>query len=372
MKIGFDAKRALNNSAGLGNYSRNLINALMQHFAGNDYLLFSPKAKDEFLNQLAGEFKIVFPEGKLNQSFHSLWRSFGVKNDLLKNRMDIYHGLSNEIPFGIATTMGTVVTIHDLIFLNHTEQYPFVDRQIYTLKTRYAARHAHKIIAVSNQTKKDLMELYGVPEKKIEVIYPIIDAAFQRTESRNQKSDVLQKYKLPGKYILNVGSFFARKNQQTLIEAFDLIKTQVQENLVLVGGAGNMRAEIEALIIKKGLQNRVHIIANVSNADLPDVYSAASAFVFPSLYEGFGMPIAEALLSGVPVIATSGGCFEEAGGKNSLYINPHSPDEIGAALLKVLGNSSFKHEMIESGFSHAQTMSAKIMAQKTMAVYNSL
>lgn len=373
MKIGFDAKRALNNASGLGNYSRNLLNALMQQFANEEYLLFTPKVIDEFFHQLHGDFKMLLPETQLQKALPALWRSTGIKNQLQKSRLDIYHGLSNEIPFGIkGSGIATVVTIHDLIFLKHTDQYPFIDRQIYKLKTQYAAKHAESIIAVSNETKQDLIELYGVPEKKIEVIYPIIDTLFENQEQRNKSKEVIQKYKLPAKYILNVGSFFARKNQKALIEAFDLIKTQVQENLVLVGGAGNTRAEIETWIIKKGLQNRVHIISNVSNADLPAVYGAASVFVFPSLYEGFGMPVVEALLCNVPAIATKGGCFEEAGGPASLYIDTSSAEEISVAILKVLSDEKLKTQMINAGFVHAQTMNAESIAQKTMAVYKSI
>lgn len=373
MKIGFDAKRALNNSSGLGNYSRNLLNALMQHFASEEYLLFTPKAKDEFFHQLHGDFKMLLPETQFQKAFPALWRSSGIKNQLHKNRLDIYHGLSNEIPFGIkGSGIATIVTIHDLIFLKHTDQYPFIDRQIYKLKTQYAAKHADRIIAVSNQTKQDLIELYGVAEKKIEVIYPIIDLHFLTADNGQRTTDIRQKYKLPAKYILNVGSFFARKNQKTLIEAFDLIKTQVQENLVLVGGAGNTRAEIEALIMKKGLQNRVHIISNVPNADLPAVYGAASVFVFPSLYEGFGMPVVEALLCNMPVITTKGGCFEEAGGPASIYINPSSAEEISAAILKVVNDDNLKAKMISTGFAYARTMNAESIAQNTMALYKSI
>ena len=164
MKIAFDAKRALNNSTGLGNHARILLNALMRDFPENEYLLFSPKAKDEFFHQLAGDFKIIFPETRLEKSFHPLWRSYGMNRQLDREKANIYHGLSNEIPIStVHSPLATVVTIHDLIFLKHTEQYPFIDRQMYKLKTKYAAQHADKIIAVSNETKNDLMDFYKVP-----------------------------------------------------------------------------------------------------------------------------------------------------------------------------------------------------------------
>src|SRR5688572_16701041 len=161
MKIAFDAKRALNNSTGLGNHARILLNALMRDFPENEYLLFSPKARDEFFHQLNGNFKIIFPEAKLQKVFHPLWRSFGINQRLEKEKPNVYHGLSNEIPIrNPKSGIRNVVTIHDFIFLKHTEQYPFFDRQIYKLKTKYAANHADKIIAVSNETKNDLMEFY--------------------------------------------------------------------------------------------------------------------------------------------------------------------------------------------------------------------
>lgn len=367
MKIAFDAKRALNNSTGLGNHARILLNALLRDFPENEYLLFSPKAKDEFFHLLTGRFKIFFPETKLETLVHPVWRSYGVNRQLEKERVDIYHGLSNEIPIrNQKSKIKHVVTIHDLIFLKHTEQYSFIDRQIYELKTKYAAKHADKIIAVSKETKHDLIHFYRVPEAKIEVIYQSVDLAFQ---TASQRVADIQKYNLPHKYILNVSSFFPRKNQQKLIEAFDLIKDKVEEDLVLVGGVGGNRKDIELLIQHKKLQNRVKIISNASNEDLPAVYQAASLFVFPSLLEGFGAPVLEALFSKVPVMATKGGAIEEAGGKNSLYINPDSAEEMADGILKVLSNETLKTQMIEAGFTHAQTMTDKAFAEKTMRVY---
>jgi glycosyltransferase involved in cell wall biosynthesis len=373
MKIAFDAKRALNNSTGLGNHSRILINALMRDFPENEYLLFSPEAKDEFFHQLNGRFKMIFPESRLAKSLHQLWRSYGVNRQLEKERINVFHGLSNEIPIrNHKSNIRTVVTIHDLIFLKHTDQYPFIDRQIYELKTRYAAKHADQIIAVSNETKNDLIQYYHVPDSKIEVIYPSVDTQFQTLKSSNQLESIRRKYALPNKYILNVGSFFPRKNQKTLIEAFDLIKDKIDEDLVLVGGTGSIQKQIEALIRKKNLQSRVKIMSGISNSDLSVVYQAASLFVFPSLFEGFGAPVLEALISRVPVIATANGAIQEAGGRNSVYVNPLNGEEIGDAILSVLKNEELRTQMIEAGNAHAQSMTDKVFAEKTMSVYKEI
>ena len=373
MRIAFDAKRMLNNPTGLGNHARILVNALMRDYPDNEYLLFSPKAREEFFHQIHGEFEVHFPETKWAQSFHPLWRSYGITDDLLRNKVEIYHGISNELPLNIHRSgIQAVVTIHDLIFLKHTDQYPWIDRQIYTHKTRYAAKHADKIIAVSQETKRDLMSMYAVPEKKITVIYPSVDRNFYDKASEEKRTMVAKRHHLPPKYILNVGSFFPRKNQLKLIEAFDMIKDQIADDLVLAGSAGDMLSAIQNMIIARKLEQRVHIITDVSNDDMPSVYQGASTFVFPSLLEGFGAPVLEALASGVPVIATQGGAIEEAGGRNSIFINPYEAEDIGEKIVAVLKNEDLRSSMIASGIEHAQTITDTVFAAKTMELYKSV
>lgn len=371
MRIAFDAKRAFNNGTGLGNYARLLLNALMRDYTDNDYLLFTPKMKDEFFHQIQGEYKLVMPQSKLHQALHSYWRSYGISQQLVKHRADIYHGLSNELPFNIHNTgIKTVVTIHDVIFRKHIEQYPWIDRQFYHAKTKYAVKHADKVIAVSEETKRDLIELYAVPEKKIAVVYQSVNPIFYDSTLRNAV-DVYSKYKLPKKYILNVGSFYPRKNQAALIQAFDAIKHEVEDDLVLVSSTGNVKA-IQALIADKKLEQRVHILGNVTNEDMPALYQQASVFVFPSLHEGFGVPVLEALFSRTPVVATKGGAIEEAAGKNSLLINPTSIDEMADSMLQVLKNDALRQEMITAGYAHAMTMTDTAFAANTMKVYEDL
>lgn len=378
MKIGFDAKRALNNHSGLGNYSRNLLNGLMEYYPDNDYLLFSPKANEKLFHQLNDNFKPVFPDNKFSKSFHPLWRSFGIRKQLHQNRVEIYHGLSNEIPFAMRQTgIGLVVTIHDLIFLKHKQQYPLIDRKVYEFKTRYAAKHADKIVAVSNETKCDLVELYKVPENKIEVVYPLSVVSSQLTVKSDEmlvekRNKIHETHQLPPKYILNVGSFFPRKNQAKLIEAFDRIKNNIEEDLVLVGGSGTTLKQLTEMIFERKIDKRVHILTDVSNDELSAIYKNANLFVFPSLFEGFGMPVVEALQSGVPVVASKGGAIEEAAGKGSALVQPHSAEDIAAKILTVLKDEALRKEMIEAGIKHAQTMNSKSLTDQLMKVYLSV
>lgn len=373
MKIGFDAKRALNNSTGLGNHARILLNGLRQHFPDNKYHLYAPKAHNDWLQELNGEFELHFPQNKFHKTIPALWRSYGVANDLRKHRIDIYHGLSNEIPYDVYRAVrATVVTIHDLIFLKHKEQYPFLDRKVYELKTRYAAKHADRIIAVSNETKADLINYYNVPENVIDIIYPAVDVSFEQTNTQEQIQHVKNKFNLPEKYILNVGSFFPRKNQATLIRAFNTIKQETDASLVLVGNGGLMLASTKQLVSDLNLGDRVHFVTHVSNEELPALYALALLFVFPSLYEGFGAPVLEALWKKLPVIATANSAMAEAAGEHSLFVDPRSHEDIAAKMLRVLNDNEIQKAMKESGYSHAKTMSAKNFATQTMQLYKQL
>ncbi len=373
MKIALDAKRMLNNGTGLGNHARILANALIRDYPENEYQLYTPQIDDRYLNELHGTFSIEMPRSKFAQALHPWWRSYSIAEDLLKNMVDVYHGLSNELPLNIHRSgIPTVVTIHDLIFLKHREQYPWLDRQVYTVKTKYAARYAHRIIAVSEETKQDLIEYYHVPEKKIEVIYQSIDPRFYAAADADALSAFRKKFQLPDQYILNVSSFFPRKNQLKLIEAFDLIKDKIPQYLVLAGGAGSMLPEINEMIKERKLSDRIITPTHVSNDEMPLLYQASDLFVYPALMEGFGMPVLEALVSGVPVIATGSGAIREASGEGGLTINPEDMQDISAKMLSALQDKELADKMIAAGRRHAGKMTDSLFASAVMNVYRSV
>ncbi len=373
MKIALDAKRMLNNGTGLGNHARILANALMRDYPYHEYQLYTPRVQDHYLSELHGTYSLHMPGSKLSQALHPWWRSYSITEDLLRNMVDVYHGLSNELPLNIHRSgIPTVVTIHDLIFLKHHAQYPWLDRQIYTMKTRYATKHAGKIIAVSEETKRDLIDLYRVPEKRIEVIYQSIDPRFYNRAEPGTLNSFRKKYNVPDKYILNVSSFFPRKNQIKLIEAFDIIKEEVPHHLVLAGGAGNMLGEITKLIDQNRLSDRVCILTGVSNEEMPLLYQGAELFVYPALLEGFGMPVLEALTSGTPVVASQGGAIQEAAGSGSLMTDPKHAEDIAAKVLNALHDPIKRSEMIRLGYEHAATMTDTLFAANVMRVYEAV
>ncbi|RZJ64730.1 MAG: glycosyltransferase family 1 protein, partial [Flavobacterium sp.] len=189
MRLGFDGKRAANNLTGLGNYSRSLIEHLAKGFPQNQYFIYTPKAKEPILKFSLFNLQNIFL--KLPKKSKFLWRSFGVKYQLLKDKIDLFHGLSYEIPFGLKKTgIKSVVTIHDLIFLRKPEYYQPIDRLIYNYKSKYACKNADQIIAISEKTKQDIIELYNISPAKIEVIYQSCDDSFKVAATAAQKEEV--------------------------------------------------------------------------------------------------------------------------------------------------------------------------------------
>lgn len=371
MKIGFDGKRAANNLTGLGNYSRSLILQLSEFFHQNQYFVYSPKVKEN--RQITSFFEKdnIFLKLPESSGLSFLWRSFGIKKQLLKDKIDIYHGLSHEIPFGMQQLpVKTIVTIHDLIYLRFPSNYKYIDRLIYNFKGKYACKHADRIIAISERTKNDLIECYQADPSKIEVIYQSCDESFKIQASPEVKSAVRERYRLPEKYILNVGTIEPRKNLLLIVQALPTVNTAYK--LVVVGKKKAYAQEVIAEIDRLGLQDRVIFLKDIPFSDLPSIYQLASVFVYPSFYEGFGIPIIEALYGNIPVIAATGSCLEEAGGPDSLYISPDNAPELSKAINSVLDNPELASHMKAKGLSYVQKFNPVLLSHQLMDFYTSI
>lgn len=376
MRIGFDAKRAYHNATGLGNYSRTLILSLAEYFPENEYFLFNPKPSDRF--ELKGPaLREIQPGSMIYRSLPSLWRTYGIKKDLRKNNIDIYHGLSHEIPRGIENTgIRSVVTMHDLIFEKYPEQFNPADVKIYRSKFRHACEKSNLIIAVSEQTKKDIIDLYRIPGEKIRVCYQSCRPDFFHDISESDLQAVRLKFALPEKYFIYVGSIIERKNLHRIIEAMSAMDASCRLPLVVIGTGSSYREKAGKLIEKSGLENQVLFLSekgfSISEHDLHALYKMSEALIYPSLYEGFGIPILEALASGTPVITSKTSCLPEAGGPGSLYVNPLDTDDIARAMTKILSDESGSAEMIKQGKEHARKFSREKAAADVMNVYREL
>lgn len=367
MRIGFDAKRAFNNQSGLGNYSRNLLSALYSGYPDFSYILYTPQIK-KYLFDLSGRnFELRMPDKIFHRIFPSLWRTFAVSSEIIKDKLDVYHGLSHELPAGIENTgIKSVVTIHDLIFFRYPDLYPAIDRFIYMKKFRYACDKADRIIAVSRQTADDIIKYFEINPDRIDVIYQSCNPLFMKDPDDSQNQSIRIKYRLPDHYILNIGNIEERKNSLTLIKAVHL--TGIDIPVVIIGRKTKYYQKVKKYIDDNRLKN-VHIFDTISNEELPSVYRMADVFVYPSLFEGFGIPVIEALFSGTPVIASKGGCFAEAGGPDSIYVSALDHEELAAAIKRLLSDEAIRKRMIEAGYRYAKKFTPEKAADDVMQVY---
>jgi len=370
MRIGFDAKRAFFNRSGLGNYSRDLILSLLQYYPGNEYYIYTPSLTNSISFLPDDKVNIGLPSGNPGKLRQAFWRSYLLASRAKKDDIEIFHGLSNEIPKNIhGKDIKSVVTIHDLIFLRHPQWYNPADVAIYKRKFRYSSVHADRIVAISSQTKEDLISFFSIEEKKIEVIYQGCNEAFKHSLNETEKQKVKERWNLPDEFLLYVGTIEERKNLLTLVKA--LSNSNITFPLVVVGRRSGYYNKVREYLDKQGIKN-ITFLKEVPVADLPGIYQMSKVFIYPSLFEGFGIPILEALYSKVPVITSKGGCFSEAGGAFSLYIDPGNTEELGEAIIRVLNDIRLQQQMIKEGFKHALQFSNEDIAHRVMKLYNGL
>ena len=380
MIIAFDAKRIFQNKTGLGNYSRTLVNSLSHQFPDNNYLLFAPKQTDLFNLEASTNIEWIGPDNFLSKRFPSLWRSKFVCKDLNKRGVDIYHGLSHEIPYGIQhTKIKSVVTIHDLIFERYPQQYNPIDVFTYRFKIKNACKNANHVIAISEQTKNDLINLYQVDGNKISVCYQSCDFAFFKEENSITTEQTRLKYNLPKDFFLFVGSIIERKNLLAICKAMLLIEKKERVPLVVIGKGGLYLKKIKQFLAQTGLENDVHFLSEKTDAeiipdflaiyDLASIYRCANALIYPSVFEGFGIPILEAMAAGTPVITSGLSCMPEVGGDAVLYVNPYDEHDI-ASKMKILNSDlMLRNDLSRKGKERSLQFTDQNCAQRVMNVY---
>jgi glycosyltransferase involved in cell wall biosynthesis len=368
MIVGFDAKRVFHNATGLGNYSRDVLRILHRLRPGNAYLAYTPRPGELPFDLGGGRVEVRGPSGLAGRAFPALWRTRGIVADLRRDGVDLFHGLSNELPVGIeGSGIASVVTIHDLIFERLPELYPPLDRRIYAAKARSAARRADVIVAVSEQTAQDLVDLYGVERGRIRVVYQTCHELFRASVPEERLREVAARYELPPRFLLAVGTIERRKNLLLALQALEGLPGVL---LVAVGRPTPYAEELIAFARARGLSDRVRLLSGVPSADLAAMYRLATLALYPSLFEGFGIPIVEALFSGTPVVTTRGGCFVEAGGPGSAYVDPHDPGALRETLARLLEDDGARRRMRDEGLRHAARFSEEAIADGLSAAYD--
>ena len=369
--IAFDGKRAVQNYTGIGNYSRLALESLLPLMPDARFDLYVPKIKPNprLKNLLANpRVSLRTPDTLSGRILPHLWRSKGLTDQLHRDRPALYHGLSNELPIGIERSgVPSVVTIHDLIFERHPEFYHAPDVAICRRKFRHAAAVADRVIAISERTASDLRELYGVPDEKIRVVYQGCSQLFFKTPASESIADNRGRF---GRYIIGVGTIEARKNQMLTLRALPLLPQDV--NLVLVGRQTAYARRILAEARKLGVENRLTMLSGVAMTSIPALYAAAEVAAYPSFYEGFGIPMLEALAAGVPLVAATGSCLEEAGGPGALYVNPTNVEAFAAAANRLLASPRLRDEMVDRGRQYIARFAPANFGRGLVNVYNEL
>ena len=382
MIIGYDGKRAFQNTTGLGNYSRSLIKILGDTFLQNKYILFAPKQTDLFDIATFQNVAAITPQTSFYKRFSFLWRRNGIVKDILKTGANIYHGLSNELPHGIEkTSIKTIVTVHDLIFERFPETYNFDERFTHRWKIKHACRIADAIIAISKQTKNDLVEIYKVPADKISICYQSCNPVFEKRSNPEEKDFIKQKYHLPDKYFLFVSSIAPRKNLIAICKALVLLKGTLDLPLVVIGNGKKEKENAKEFMRTNGMADKLIILnelpqsrdqAFMSAADFPAIYQQAEALIYPSIFEGFGLPVLEAMWSRLPVICSNTSSLPEAGGEAALYFNPHDHALLARHMMNVVTDEGLAADLREKGLQQAQLFDTEKYAHTIMDLYKSL
>lgn len=372
MHIAIDGKRFFLNTSGLGRYSRSLVNSLLA-LEDESFLLtlYRPKGRVRFEAPHAPRVRVVTAEYALPGDAGNAWWRFAKLPGLI-NQADysIFHGPSHVLPGRLKCP--AVVTMLDLIFLRFPRYFPLYDRHYYRVLFKQSARRADHIISISEATKTDLVDYFNIDAGRISVVYPAFDDRLARVETPDLQP-IRSDYALPRNYILYVGNIEPRKNILRLAQAFDLLMTSAridaETELVIVGRKGWFYKEIFAGIERLKSRRKIRFLGPVYGRDLAGIYQMALVMAYPSLFEGFGYPVLEAMQLGTPVLTSNVSSLPEAGGAAAMLIQPDQVDDIAAGLEKIVNDPSRRGRMIESGRAHASQFTGERMARQTLSIY---
>jgi glycosyltransferase involved in cell wall biosynthesis len=361
MLIGFDGSRAFNKDrTGTENYSYQLLLHLSKIDRENTYLVYlRPGAqvnREDWPSNF--QFSII--------NFPRLWTQIGLALRTFKDPLDLLFVPSHTLPLIRSPFIKTVMSVHDLgaEYLPWTHQ---IKQRLYlSFITNFQLKSATKLIAVSQATKEDLVKKVGVKKEMITVVYEGVDRNLFKPKEGVVLSNSLKQFGVvPGGYFLFVGTIQPRKNLERLIRAY--AQANVEPELVLVGAKGWLSDKIYKLPKKLGIEDRVKFLGRVEDTKLPALYSGAQAFLFPSLFEGFGLPILEAFSCNCPVLTSKTSSMPEVAGKAAILIDPYDIDSISDGIKKTMGKD-IRSKLIKEGREQLKQFSWESAAQKTLGV----
>jgi glycosyltransferase involved in cell wall biosynthesis len=381
-QIGIDITSALTQGGGIGRYTRELVRALVRKEANNKYTLFSArippdpeKNQASVIESLTSLSPVTYRPAFLGERWlYRIWYRLHLPLpiQLFTGGLDLFHSPDFVLP---PTSEGipTLLTVHDLSFIHFPDTFPPTLVNYLNRVVPWSVSRATHVLADSRSTKKDLVEQWAVPEDKITVLYSGVSEAYRPVEDPPYLTEVRKSYSLGEEpYLLSVGTIQPRKNYQRLIKAFAPIAGKYPHNLYIAGGKGWLEEEMMAEADRQGISGRVRFLGFVADRHLPALYSGASLFLFPSLYEGFGLPVLEAMACGVPAIISNTSSLPEVGGEAALQLDPLLAEAWSEGMDRVLSDQGLAEKMIGAGFIQARSFSWDKAAYQLLQIYAAL
>ena len=363
MKIAFDLRRIKN--PGIGRYMKCLTEAVLALAPEHEYLLIMPPDSLDMIAVSGGQVEKIAPPLK----YYSIAEQMGLPRILRRHKVDLLHSPHFNLP--VVRPCPTVVTIHDVIYLACKEDLPSrLGRVYYRAMMSASVKLADRIITDSEFSKKDIVRLLGADSAQIEVIYPGVDGTFRKVEDTGKVREVAQRYGIPGPYLIYTGIYKPRKNHSGLLRSFSHFLTKgIDASLVIAGPLEEGGAELRRLAVELGIESKVIFTGFVSDADLPSLYSGAQVYACPSLYEGFGFTVLEAMSCGIPVVCSPQTSLAEVAGAAALYADPRHPQEFGDALYQAFTDPALRASLISRGYKNVDRFNWRSAAMQTLAVY---
>lgn len=369
MRIGIDYTAAVRQRAGIGRYTRGLVGALAKLDQSNEYVLFS--AGGDRASQAWPSNFILRALPMQDRHVAWIWQRLRLPLpvELVTGRVDIFHSPDFVLP--PVWKAHPVLTVHDLSFMRYPECFSTALLTYLTEAVPRSVRRAEFILADSESTRRDLLELLRVPGERLRVIYPGVEARFTAEVGEERIIATLRRYGVRRPYILALGTLQPRKNFVRLIRAFDLLRRRhrVPHVLVIGGGKGWLYEPIYETIEELTLHEAVLLPGFVADDDLPALYRAADLFVFPSLYEGFGLPVLEAMGCGTPVVASNASSLPEVAGDAALLVPPEDVEALAEAMWRLLSDDALRNELRNRGFKQVSRFTWERAAENLLAIY---
>lgn len=379
MRISIDLEPCTNNRSGIGVYSYNITKNLEKikgiELYGEIFSFLGKDKLDENYKELGIKLKVckLFPYGVYRRIWSILPLGY---NTLLNSHSDIYHFFDYIVPPKIKGKV--ITTIHDMTYILYPEMVEKKTMERIKKGIGYSVNRADKIITVSESSKKDIIKCLGVDATKIEVVYNGVEyECFSNSYTKEQQCKVKSKYNLPDKYILYMGTLEPRKNIESIISAFSILISNDKIysdkiKLVIAGKKGWLYESIFNQVQKLALEDKVIFTDYIEEEDKPLIYHMADMFVFPSIYEGFGIPVVEAMASSVPVITSTSSSLPEVAGDAAILVEPKDIDSMAKAMNKILEDEELRKFMIEKGHAQAKKFNWESSAEKLVGIYGDL